>query len=105
VGYILHDGATIACQHPPGLASPLQTDPRVTVSGQAVVTLSSQYTVDGCALSSSTTNFCKQASWLTGAQRVTASSGPVAIDSGSSLCTPSGGVLDPKVFQQRVTAT
>jgi hypothetical protein len=105
MGYILHEGATVACQHPPGLATPLQTDPRVTVSGQHVVTLVTQFSIDGCALSSSTTNFCKQGSWLTGAQRVTTSTGAVAIDTGTSICTLSGGTLQPQIFQQRVTAT
>ena len=104
MGYILHDGALVACQHPPGLAQPDQTDPRVTVSGQAVVTVSRTYTVTGCNLETTNSPPCKKASWLQGAQRVTASGLAVAIDSGVSLCTPSLGTLDPKVFQQRVTA-
>jgi hypothetical protein len=105
MGYILHDGALVACQHPPGLAQPDQTDPRVTVSGHAVMTVSRTYTVNGCALNGTNSPPCTKASWLQGAQRVKASALAVAIDSGESLCTPSNGKLDPQVFQQRVTAS
>jgi hypothetical protein len=104
-GYILHDGAIVACRHPPGLAQPDQTDTRVTVSGRKVMTVSRTYTVSGCALNSTNSPACTKASWLQGAQRVTASGLAVAIDSGESLCTPSNGTLDPRVFQQRVTAS
>src|SRR5678816_1014331 len=105
MGFILHDGAIVACQHPPGLAQPDQTDTRVTVSGQKVMTVSRMYTVTGCNLEGTNSPPCKKASWLQGAKRVTASGLAVAIDSGESLCTPSLGKLDPKVFQQRVTAS
>ena len=105
MGYILHDGAIVACQHPPGLAQPDETDPRVTVSGQPVMTVSRTYTVNGCALNGTNSPPCTKASWLQGATRVTASGRAVAIDSGESLCTPSNGTLEPQVFQQRVTAS
>jgi hypothetical protein len=104
-GFILHEGAVVACKHPPGLATPDQTDIRVTVSGQKVMTVVRTYTVAACALNTTTSPPCTKASWLTGAQRVSASGLAVAIDSGQSLCLPSSSPLDPKVFQQRVKAT
>jgi hypothetical protein len=105
VGYILHENAIVACKHPPGLALPDQTDTRVKVSGLAVMTVVRTYTVSNCALNGTPSAPCTKASWLLGALRVTASGVAVAIDSGQSLCTPSGDVLDPKVFQKRVTAS
>src|SRR5262245_60879575 len=103
-GFILHENALVLCQHPPGNARPDQTDTRVTVSGQAVMTVARTYTVTGCALSG-TSPQCSTAAWLKGATRVFASGLSVAIDSGQSLCVPSGARLDPKLFQQRVKAS
>jgi hypothetical protein len=105
MGYVLHGGAIISCRHVPGLATPITTDSRVTVSGQPVVAVGAQYSVDGCGLTGSTSSFCKQGSWLSGATRVSVSSGAVAIDSGTSFITLSGSTFDPQVFQRRVTAT
>jgi hypothetical protein len=104
-GFILHEGALVACKHPPGVATPTQTDTRVTVSNQPVMTVTRVYSVTGCALNGSNSPPCTTASWLTGAQRVFASALPVAIDSGQSLCVPSGSPLDPKQFQHRVEAS
>ncbi len=104
-GHILHEGAVVLCQHPPGTAKPDSTDSRVTVSGNPVVTISHTYTVTACGLETTNSPPCKKASWLQGAEKVFASGAPVIIDSGLSLCTPSMGQLDPKVSQTRVTAT
>ena len=104
-GNILHEGAVVACKHPPGLASPDQTDTRVTVSGKAVMTVARLYTVNACALNGTNSPPCTKAIWLKGATRVFASGLSVAIHNGESQCTPSFGVLDPKIFQKRVTAS
>jgi len=48
---VLHLGATVLCSHA-GQATPLAPFPRVTVSGQPVVTLTSPYAIAGCALAS-----------------------------------------------------
>lgn len=104
-GKILHEGALVLCKHPPGRAEPDQTDTRVTVSGKAVMTVLRMYTVTACALNGTNSPPCTKATWLKGAARVFASGLPVAIDTGQSLCTPSFGVLDPKLFQKRVTAS
>ena len=46
---VLHLGATVLCMHA-GTATPAAPFPRVLVSGQQVVTLTSPYVVAGCAL-------------------------------------------------------
>jgi hypothetical protein len=104
-GNILHEGALVLCQHPPGTAQPDQTDTRVTVSGRPVITVTHSYTVTGCALEGTNSPPCKTAVWTQGAERVRASGVPVAIHTGQSLCAPSGGRLDPTLFQTRVTAS
>ena len=103
-GHILHQGARVLCKHA-GIAEPDQIDSRVTVSGQAVMTVLRTYTVTACSLNGSSSPPCTKATWIKGAERVSASGLPVAIDTGQSLCVPSGNVLDPKQFQQRVTAS
>jgi hypothetical protein len=51
---VLHLGATVLCTHA-GQATPLAPFPRVTVSGQPVVTLTSPYAIAACALSTTST--------------------------------------------------
>jgi hypothetical protein len=104
-GKILHKGALVLCPHTPGSAQPDQTAPRVTVSGQEVATVLPFYTVSGCALNSTNSPPCTKAQWLKGAEHVFVGGVAVVISSGTSLCTPSLASLDPRVFQQRVTAS
>jgi hypothetical protein len=104
-GYILHKDALVACKHAPGLAHADQPDLHVSVSGMPVMTVLRSYTVIGCALNGTNSPPCTKAMWTAGAQRVFAGGFPVAIDTGQSLCLPSGQPLDPKTFQQRVKAT
>ena len=98
-GFIIHDGALLTCPHTTGQASPDQVDTRVSVSGQAIMTLTRTYTITGCLQNTP----CSKASWVTGSKRVTASGSPVAIHNGQSLCIPSGS-LKPQRFQQRASA-
>ncbi len=104
-GNLIHQGALIFCSHFPGAATPDEVSTRVTLSGQALVTVGMQYTVSGCALNGTNSPPCTKASWTMGASRVTSENRPVAIDSGQSLCAPSFARLDPRFFQQRVTAS
>lgn len=104
-GHLMHRGALILCSHPPGVATPDTVSTRVTLSGQALVTVGMQYSVSACALNGTNSPPCTKASWIMGAARVTSENRPVAIDSGQSLCTPSFAQLDPKLFQRRVTAS
>jgi len=101
---VLHLGATVLCSHA-GPATPAAPFPRVLVSGQPVVTLSSPYVVTGCALTGTPTPPCATGQWLTGATRVLAGGVPLATMVGSSTCIPTGTPLLPTVAQMRVLAT
>lgn len=101
---ILHLGATITCIHS-GPAQPVSPNPRVTVSGQPIVTLATPYAITGCALTGTSAPPCVTAQWVLGATRVTASGSPVLIQTGQAVCTPTGTGLIPMVSQTRVLAT
>ena len=101
----LHLGATVICSHG-GQAQPLVPFPRVLVSGQPVVTLSSPYAVAGCPFVTPAGNGpCVTAQWIIGAARVLAGGAPVLVQSGMSICMPTGTPLIPMVSQLRVLAT
>ena len=101
---ILHLGATVLCTHA-GQATPLAPFPRVTVSGQPLVTIASPYAVAGCALTGTSTPPCVTGQWLLGATRVLAGGVPVATLSGSSVCIPTGTPMLALLAQTRVLAT
>jgi hypothetical protein len=101
---ILHLGATVICHHA-GPAQPAAPFPRVSVSGQPVVTLTSPYVITGCALSGSGSPPCATAQWVTGAVRVLAGGAPVLVQTGQAVCVPTGTGLTPVVVQPRVVAT
>lgn len=101
---ILHLGATVLCAHA-GQATPLSPFPRVMLSGQPVVTLTSPYAVAGCALTGTPIPPCATAQWTVGAARVVAGGVPVVTMAGNSVCVPTGTPLVPVVSQMRVLAT
>jgi hypothetical protein len=101
---VLHLGATVLCSHA-GQAAPMAPFPRVTVSGQPVVTLASPYLVAGCALTGSPAPPCVTGQFVAGATRVLAGGVPLATLIGSSVCTPTGTPLLPVAAQTRVLAT
>ena len=101
---ILHLGATVLCTHA-GQATPTAPLPRVTLSGQPVVTLASPYAIVGCALTGTPTPPCVTGQFVTGATRVTAGGAFVATLMGSSVCVPTGTPMLPLVAQTRVLAT
>ena len=101
---ILHLGATVLCTHT-GQATPLAPFPRVTVSGQPVVTLTSPYAIAGCALSTTSTPPCVTGQFISGAARVLAGGAPVVTMIGSSVCTPTGTPMLPIAAQARVLAS
>jgi hypothetical protein len=103
-GPILHLGAIVTCMHA-GPAQPTMPFPRVTVSGQPVVTLATPHVVTGCALASTSSPPCASAQWVVGATRVTAGGTPVAIATGAAACVPTGTGLLPVAFQLRASAT
>ena len=84
---------------------PLAPFPRVLVSGQPVVTLTSPYAIAACALTGSPTPPCVTGQWTSGATRVLAGGAPLATMAGSSTCIPTGTPMLPVVAQLRVLAT
>jgi hypothetical protein len=103
-GPALHLGAVVMCSHA-GTATPAAPFPRVLLSGQPVVTLSSPYVIAGCALTGTGAPFCATGQWLTGATRVLAGGVPVATMAGTSTCVASGTPMLPLSAQVRVLAT
>lgn len=103
-GPVLHLGATVMCAHA-GQAVPTVPFPRVLVSGQPVVTLTTPYVVAGCALTGTPTPPCLTGQWLAGAVRVLAGGTPLALQSGTSITTPTGSPMVPLVVQPRVVAS
>jgi hypothetical protein len=101
---ILHLGATVLCTHA-GQATPLAPFPRVTLSAQPVVTLSSPYAIAGCALTGTTVPPCVTGQFVMGAARVLAGGVPVATLMSQSTCIPTGTPMLPLVAQMRVLAT
>ena len=101
---VLHLGATVMCMHA-GQATPAAPFPRVLVSGQPVVTLTSPYVVAGCALTGTSAPPCVTAQWVVGAVRVVAGGAPLLTFAGQSICMPSGSPLLPMASQPRVMAT
>ena len=51
--FLLHEGASVMCIHPPGQATPTSFSMRVKVSGRAVVTQPTLYSIAGCGLGAS----------------------------------------------------
>jgi hypothetical protein len=103
-GPIVHFGATVMCSHA-GTALATTPFPRVTVSGQPVVTLTTQYAIAGCGLTGTGTPPCVTAQWVVGAMRVLAGGAPVAIQTGTSITTPTGSPMLPLMVQPRAVAT
>jgi len=102
-GYLLHEHATVHCAHTPlSEAIPNQTDRRVKVSGQYIVTMAVPYTVRRCTAGNSP---CATAVWTTAAIRVRASGQPVLLKDSQALCAPTGATLKVVSTQTRVKGT
>jgi hypothetical protein len=101
-GYLLHQGATVLCMHS-GQAQPAVTNPRVKVGGQAIVTLSSTYTISGCPNVVGTASVpCVSGQWMSAATKLMASGEPVLLQDSSAVCTPTGAGLNVVQTQTRV---
>src|SRR3954466_8339013 len=95
---ILHVGATVLCAHA-GQATPLAPFPRVMLSGQPAVTLTSPYAIAGCALTGTPNPPCVAGQWVAGATRVVAGGAPVVTMVGQSVCMAPGTPMLPIVAQ------
>jgi len=101
---VLHFGATVLCSHA-GQATVVSPFPRVLLSGQPSVTLTSQYVIAGCALASIPSPPCVTGQFIVGAVRVLAGGAPLVTMIGTSICTPTGTPMLPVAAQPRVLAT
>ena len=104
-GFLVHVGAQVLCSHA-GQAQPTVPNPRVTVSGQPTVLMTSPYVVAGCALPPppAANGPCVSAMWLTGSTRVLSNGLPLLVQSSQAICAPSGTPLLIVATQTRVTA-
>lgn len=105
-GFLLHVGAQVLCSHA-GQATATVPNPRVTVSGQPTVLMSSPYVVAGCTLPPPTAanGPCVTAQWLSGTTRVTSNGQPLLVQSSQAVCAPTGTPLMVVATQTRVSAT
>ncbi|MBS0587248.1 hypothetical protein [Nitrosomonas sp.] len=102
-GFLLHAGATVLCAHA-GQATPTVPFPRVMVSGQPIVTLSTPYVIAGCTMPPPTAGNgpCVSGQWLMGATRILAGGAPVLLQSSTSICAPTGIPMMVVATQARV---
>lgn len=104
-GPILHVGATVMCSHG-GQAQPTAPVARVLVGGQPITTIVAPYTIAGCAFVPPGGNGpCVTGQWVVGAVRVLAMGQPVALQTGTATCVPTGTPMLPVMAQPRVLAT
>jgi hypothetical protein len=103
-GLLLHVGATVTCIHG-GQAQPTVVNPRVLVSGQPTVTITSPYVVAGCALPPppGANGPCVTAQFVTSATRITSNGQPLLLLDSQAICAPTGTPLLIIVTQTRVT--
>jgi hypothetical protein len=104
MGNLVHQGAAVICAHG-GQAMPTAPNPRVTVSGQATVTLAAPWTIAGCSLPPQAGGPCVTGQWVVGTVRVTSTGQPLVIQGGSAVCVPTGVPLNVVAVQPRVVAT
>ena len=104
-GFVLHAGSTMHCSHG-GLATPITSNARVTVSGQPIVSQASDFVVAGCALAETTAvaGRCVTARFVTAALRVRANGVAVLLHNSQAVCMPNGTPLEIVQTQTRVSA-
>jgi hypothetical protein len=104
-GFLVHVGAQVLCAHA-GQAAPTVTNPRVTVSGQPTVLLTTPYVVAGCTFPPPTAGNgpCVTGQWLVGTTRVTSLGQPLVAQSSQGICAPTGTPLLIVATQTRVSA-
>jgi hypothetical protein len=105
-GFLLHVGATVLCSHA-GQAQTTIPNPRVTVTGQPTIAMTSPFQIAGCAFPPppSGNGPCVTAQFTTGATRITSNGQPLLLLDSQALCVPTGTPLLITVTQTRVTGT
>jgi hypothetical protein len=104
-GFLVHVGAQVLCAHA-GQATPTVPNPRVTVSGQPTVLLTTPYVVAGCTFPPppAANGPCVTGQWLVGTTRVTSLGQPLVVQSSQGVCAPTGTPMLIVVTQTRVSA-
>src|SRR6266550_2612718 len=87
--FLVHVGAQVLFSHG-GQAQPAVPNPRVTVSGQPTILMTSPYVVAGCTLPPppAANGPCVTAQWLSGTTRVTSNGQPLLVQSSQAICAP-----------------
>jgi hypothetical protein len=103
---LVHLGATVLCSHA-GQATPTSPNPRVLVSGQPTVLLSTPYVVAGCVLPppSAGNGPCVTAQWVTGSVRLLSTGQPLILQTSQALCAPTANPLIVVATQVRALGT
>lgn len=103
-GFLVHVGAQVMCVHA-GQAQPTVPNPRVTVSGQPTVAITSPYVVAGCTLPPppAANGPCVTAQFITAATRITSNGQPLLLLDSQAICAPTGTPLLIVMTQPRVT--
>jgi hypothetical protein len=103
---LVHLGATVLCSHA-GQATPTAPNPRVLVSGQPTVLLSTPYVVAGCVLPppAAGNGPCVTAQWVVGAARLLSNGQPLILQTSQALCAPTANPLIVASTQVRALGT
>ncbi|MXS86154.1 hypothetical protein ABO04_09640 [Nitrosomonas sp. HPC101] len=104
-GFLVHVGAQVMCLHA-GQAMPTVPNPRVTVSSQPTVLITTPYVVAGCTLPPppAANGPCVTAQWLSGTTRVFSNGQPLLVQSSQAICAPTGTPLLIIATQPRISA-
>lgn len=102
---LLHVGAQVLCSHG-GIATPTTVNPRVLLSGQPSVVLSTPYVIAGCPFNIGGALVpCVTGQWVVAATRVFSLGQPLVLMNSQSTCIPNGTPLLPVAAQPRVIAS
>ena len=104
-GFLVQVGAQVMCSHG-GQAQPTVPNPRVTVSGQPTVLMTSPYVVAGCAFPPppAANGPCVSAMFFSGTTRVLSNGLPLLCQSSQAICAPTGTPAFVVLTQLRATA-
>ena len=100
-GFLLHVGATVKCSHG-GQAQPTVPNPRVTVDGQATVTMNVPYSVIGCGLTGTPNPPCTIANWTSASTKLLSGGQPLLLQDSQSVSVAPGTPLLILMTQTRV---
>jgi hypothetical protein len=91
-GPLVSIAAVVQCVHG-GQAKPLVPNPRVTVSRQPTVVMSTPYAVAGCPFVPPAPGPCVTATWVVAATRITSNGQPLVLLDSQAICAPTGTPL------------